>query len=154
MISAIAEQTNLLAMNAAIEAAHAGEAGKGFSVVADEIRQLAETSSEQSRTIGEQLMAIENSISEIVMKSGETQKSFDNVSGDIKMTNEIIVEISDSMKTQAQNSDSINNALASLNDSTGHVKNASSTMRSESRSILNNVQELKDSTANMQRRWI
>ncbi len=66
VISSIAEQTNLLALNAAIEAARAGDAGKGFSVVAEEIRRLAEQSAASTKDIDEMVMELQKNSQDAV----------------------------------------------------------------------------------------
>jgi methyl-accepting chemotaxis protein len=144
-IASIAEQTNLLAMNAAIEAAHAGEAGKGFAVVADEIRKLSETSSNQSKTIGDQLKNIQDSIGEIVSASQESSTAFSGVSERILETDSLVQSVRTSLEAQNADSRSVITLLADMDRNTEDVRRASRKMAEGSSHVLEEMNRLQES---------
>ena len=148
-ISNIANQTNLLAMNAAIEAAHAGEAGKGFSVVADEIRKLSESSSNQSKQIETELQKISDSITNVVQASLKSSRSFAQVKECINSTNQIVTEIQMSMNRQSEGGHKINEFIEELNKSSKKVLENSKQMIKENSDMENSVCVLEYATGKM-----
>jgi methyl-accepting chemotaxis protein len=98
-IEQISEQTNLLALNAAIESARAGEAGRGFSVVADEIRKLAEQSSISTKQIQELIVTISEKVESVVQSMESSKGMAAQQSNVVEHTKEIFNKMIGSIET-------------------------------------------------------
>ncbi len=115
-IEDIAEQTNLLSLNASIEAARAGEAGKGFAVVADQIRKLAEESSNAAKETTTLIEATVSAVDKGIDIAGQTAEDMKRVLSDAKQATDKMNAISGLLEDEVARIQEINSTMVSISE--------------------------------------
>jgi methyl-accepting chemotaxis protein len=157
-VTDIADQSNLLAVNAAIEAARSGEQGKGFSVVAQEIRNLAEQSKESTMHVRNILNDVQKATNEAVLATEQGNKAMETgvkqsleageairiLTGSISETAQVSTQIVASSQQQLVGMDQIGIAMQSINQA--GIETAASMIQSEKsvRNLNDLGQKLKE----------
>lgn len=147
VIKDIAFQINLLALNAGVEAARAGESGRGFSVVASEVRQLAQRAGEAVTEIDGVIARSDLAVSEGVSKVTNAQVSLEKISESVIGVSHLIDQVSRAISEQVSGIAEINSAVSQIDSNTQRQAAAFEEVTAASSLLSDEAEGLKTSTS-------
>ncbi len=144
-IDEIAFQTNILALNAAVEAARAGEAGAGFSVVAEEVRNLAQRSAIAARETSDKIAESIQRSNRGVEISTRVSKTFQEIVEQIRLVDQTVAQIASASQEQSAGIGQINSAISDLDKTTQSNAASSEELAASAQQLSAQANSLQDS---------
>jgi methyl-accepting chemotaxis protein len=143
-IEDISFQTNLLAVNASIEASRAGEAGRGFAAVAEEIRRLAERSSEAARSTSKRILDVQNNVTHGVAISDDVRKNLDEIGRSFLSLSSLIKMVAGASDQQAKEVEQIHTSVEQMEQVVNSIAASTNDNLSESSGLLAQSKHLRE----------
>jgi len=150
VIDDIAFQTNLLALNAGVEAARAGDAGRGFAVVAQEVRALAQRSSDAAKEIKTLITESSQHVETGVDRVGRAGKALEEIVGRVESVSSLVSDIAASAKEQSTSLSEVNTAVNKMDQVTQQNASMVEQTTAASHSLANDSDELMNQVSHFE----